>query len=137
MAGTDGVANVTFSAGAPLDPDDLNLLQTNIQLINTTASVYNKTIDGIKTIPSLQSGTYDVVGLKKGVTVEKKLPVFNDNPQISIMIHHNRTIEKDTLISTTVDKTTTPWTVYFRTNQTKEINTLSFDWIAIAMVPIV
>lgn len=136
MAGTDGVVSVTFSAGAPLDPDDLNLLQSNIQLINTTASVYNKTIDGIKTIPSIQSGSITVTNLKKGSPRSANLPVLQNDPQVSILIHQHSAMDKDGMIMATLNKTTTPWTVNFRTNNSKEFETLKADWIAVAMVPV-
>jgi hypothetical protein len=136
MAGTDSLKRVTFSAGAPLDPDDLNTLQGNIDKVNSAANLYNSTIGGLKTIPSIQAGTITARNVSSASTVPVNLPTFTGNPQIFFTPVYNNSMSKSSWISVAVDKSSSPWRAQITTNISKAFN-LDIDWLSVEMVPVV
>lgn len=131
---------VTFSEGAPLDPNDLNQLQVNLSNVFTTStSLLNATVDAsgknkvalvdCGTVEIPLSGTANLPSAPKTVTLNSS---FTPGSPISFVASVGEDLKKEygvISVSSRIDIKSLVGTILISSNLTNK-STITINWIA-------
>lgn len=140
----DSLISKVFNEGAPLDPNELNNLRTDI--INTYAKanvLYNSTVNGqtqaYKNI--FNSGRATITGIKAGVNAYTDIDLGNgfdtNQPHPVVVATVSSALATGESITTWVTSASggfTGWKIYILSNKAR--TSLTVDWMAIQKVPV-